>query len=217
MRLPHDKKDEILAVYDFMKATASVKPHVSLLVPTTAREDLEWWSQALSMYSGKSFFLLDKWTPAPDMQLQTDASGTVGYGAYGAGQWLSMAWTTQQLQFSIEFKELFAIVVACHTWGHEWPRQRILFQCDNEAVVYCIKSGTSRSKTVMSLIRSLYHVCIKHNFLVSAVHIPGVKNCIADALSRDLLQKFKMLAPTAEVQPTTPILPLLPTQGSPTK
>ena len=256
MRLPHDKKDEILAtvhrilssnrvnkrelasvvgklsfasraivagrtflrrLYDFMKATASVKPHVSLLVPTTARDDLEWWSQALSMYSGKSFFLLDKWTPAPDMQLQTDASGTVGYGAYCAGKWLSMAWTPQQLQFSIEFKELFAIVVACHTWGHEWPRQRILFQCDNEAVVYCIKSGTSRSKTVMSLIRSLYHVCIKHNFLVSAVHIPGVKNCIADALSRGLLQKFKTLAPTAEVQPTTPILPLLPTQDSPTE
>ena len=40
------------------------------------------------------------------MQLQTDASGTVGYGAYCAGKWLSMAWTTQQLQFSIEFKDL---------------------------------------------------------------------------------------------------------------
>ena len=256
MRLPHDKKDEILAtvhrilssnrvnkrklasvvgklsfasraiiagrtflrwLYDFMKATASVKPHVSLLVPATARDDLEWWSQALSMYSGKSFFPLDKWTPAPDMQLQTDASGTVRYDAYCAGEWLSMGWTPQQLRFSIEFKELFAIVIACHIWEHKWPRQRILFQCDNEAVVYCIKSGTSRSKTVMSLICSLYHVCIKHNFVVSAVHIPGVKNCIADALSRRLLQKFKTLAPTAEVQPTTPILPLLPTQDSPTE
>ena len=96
MRLPHNKKDEILStvhrilssnrvnkrelasvvgklsfasraivaghtfirrLYDFIKATASIKPHVSLLVPTTARDDLEWWSQALSMYSGKSFFL----------------------------------------------------------------------------------------------------------------------------------------------------------------
>ena len=248
MRLPSDKKDDILAtvlrilstnrvtkrelasvvgklsfasraipagrtflrrMYDFMKATATVKTHTSLLLPASAQDDMKWWSQALTMYPGKSFFLLDRWTPAPDMQLQTDASGTIGYGAFYCGKWLSAQWTPEHLPLSIEFKELYAIVVACHTWGQEWPRQRIMFQCDNEAVVQCIKSGTCRSKAVMSLIRSLYWVCIKYNFLVSATHVPGVTNTVADALSRGLLQKFKTLAPQANLEPDLPVSPHL--------
>ena len=61
----------------------------------------------------------------------------------------------------------------------------------------------------MALIRCLYYTCVTHNFLVSAVHVPGITNTIADALSRGLLQKFKALAPTAMPQPDNPILPQL--------
>ena len=196
-------------LYDFTKATSSTRPHISLLVPNSAREDLEWWSHALSIYAGKSFFLLDKWTLAPDMFLQTDASGTWGYGAFYKGRWLSSQWSQDQLPLTIDFKELCAIVVACQTWGHDWQRRRVLFQCDDQAVVLCIKSGTCRSKPVMALIRCLYYTCVTHNFLVSAVHVPGITNTIAGALSRGVLQKFNALAPTAMSQPDNPILPQL--------
>jgi len=183
-------------LYDLMRATQDT-PSLVLRLPAAVLEDLTWWLEALTAWNGKSFLLFNEWTPAPDFELQTDASGSWGYGAYFQGRWLNGSWPEELQLLSIEFKELYAIVTACHTWGHEWTRRRIRFHCDNAAVVACIKSGTSRSEPIMKLIRSLYHVSVKHSFLVSAVHIPGVANTIADSLSRNQLQSFRRLAPTA--------------------
>ena len=119
-----------------------------------------------------------------DLQLQTDASGTIGFGAFFNGRWFRGDWSSQQLELSITFKELFAIVAACATWGVEWLRLRVEFQCDNQAAVECLKTGTSRSPAVMALIRTLYSICVMHNFLVRASYLPGISNTIADALCR---------------------------------
>ena len=146
---------------------------------------------------------------SPDFQVQTDATGTLGYGAYFQGRWIYGQWTEKMLPLSIEFKELYAIVAACYTWGHQWKHRRILFHCDNSAAVACMKSGTSRSPHVMRLIRSLYHVFVKYDFLARAIHIPGVSNTIADSLFRNLLQTIRRLAPSAAAQPDTPVLPQL--------
>ena len=197
-------------LYDFMRATSSAKPYLSLILPDSACDDLVWWAEALTSYSRRSFFSFDKWTPAHDMQLQTDASGSIGFGAVYNGKWLHGTWDSAHVPLSITFKELYAIVVACHTWGHEWTRRRIMFQCDNTAVVQCIKTGICRSKPVLALIRSLYWLCVKYSFLISASHIQGVTNTLADALSRGSLQSFKILAPTASPSATPPVLPQLP-------
>ena len=188
-------------LYDFMRATPSAKPYLSLILPGSVCDDLVWWAEALTSYSGR---------PAHDMQLQTDASGSIGFGTVYNGKWLHSTWDSAHLPLSITFKELYAIVVACHTWGHEWTRRRIMFQSDNTAVVQCIKTGTCRSKPVMALIRSLYWLCVKYSFLISASHIQGVTNTLADALSRGLLQSFKILAPTASPSAMPPVLPQLP-------
>ena len=84
--------------------------------------------------------------------------------------------------------------------GVEWQRMRILVYCDNEAVVACLTSGTSRSPPpppVMSLLRDLFHICALFGFMLSAKHIPGVTNKAADALSRFDLQGFRRAVPTA--------------------
>lgn len=46
------------------------------------RLDIHWWTAFATPWSGHSFFLLPDWTPAPDLDLYTDSSGTIGYGAY---------------------------------------------------------------------------------------------------------------------------------------
>ena len=171
--------------------------------------DLSWWHGNLQTWNGKSFFLLEAWTPAAHLQLQTDASGLCGFGAYYNGRWLRGDWQESQQSEHITYKELYAIVVACNIWASEWTRKRIEFECDNMAVVEIIKSGTSRSPPVMTLVRALYSICVKHNFLVRAVHIPGTDNAIADALSRNLLQVFRRLVLTAAAEPDTPVLPHL--------
>jgi len=73
--------------------------------------------------------------------------------------------------------------------------------------VDCVRSGTSKSRPVMELLRHLFFVCAQHNFAISAVHIAGAANTIADALSRFCMQVFRQHAPQARVVADTAILP----------
>ena len=198
----------IRRMYDLMRATEAHKP-VMLRLPDPVLHDFSWWSEALQYRNRKSFFHHKDWTPAPDFHLQTDASGAWGYSAHFQGRWTQSTWSASQQLLSIEFNELYAITVAFHTWGSEWTHRRIQFHCDNSAVVAVIKSGTSRSSDIMKLVRSLYHISARHNFLVTAEHMPGIANSIADAISRNLHHKFRQLARSAAVQPDSPILPQL--------
>ena len=63
--------------------------------------------------------LKSEWSLAPDMELYTDASNT-GYGAFWAGKWFNTTWAPPQLNLSIAWAELYAILVACATWGMQW-------------------------------------------------------------------------------------------------
>ena len=67
-----------------------------------------------------------------------------GWGAYWNGRWILSHWSSSQDNMDITWKELFAIVVAVHTWGSSWSRQKILFHCDNRAVVDIWDKGSTR-------------------------------------------------------------------------
>lgn len=93
--------------------------------------------------------------------------------------------------------------MAAATWGEHWSTKRVLFLCDNEAVVAILRSGTSRSSDIMELVRSLHLCAATFNFYYSAKHVPGIDNSIADSLSRFNMQAFRQLAPQADATPTT--------------
>ena len=91
---------------------------------------------------------------------------------------------------------LESIVMAVHTWESLWQRQKILFHCNNQAVVSVWKAGSTKAKETMALIRLLYYSAAKHNISVCTAHIAGAKNNIADCLSRFQQVKFKKLRST---------------------
>ena len=118
------------------------------------------WSHFLQHWNGKSFFMEDHSTDAPDLCLYTDASGAHGYGAYFQGHWFRGDWTLSQKlvtnnDTSIAYQELFPIILAASVWGHAWSQKRILFYCDNEAMVTAINKCTSRSPLMAKLLRKL--------------------------------------------------------------
>ena len=84
---------------------------------------------------------------------------------------------------SIEWQELFPIVVACAIWFPYFTGKRIQFWCDNKSVVAILNSGRSRAPRIMDLLRFLVVISMKHNFFIRACHVPGLSNEIADALS----------------------------------
>ena len=142
---------------------------------------------------GQPFFM----TPNGCLQLYMDASGTLGYGA---GLWVMVQskWPQHVISMPIEWNELYAIVMACEAWGRHWAGKRILFHYDYKAVVTEVwQSGLSHSTQLMRLVRALFFIAANGNFHVLIRHIAGVDNCIANALPRPQVQKFRQLAPQA--------------------
>ena len=182
--------------------------HHHVTINSEARADLNWWRQFLPEWPGSSLFLQSEWSLAPDMQLHTDASNT-GYGAFWAGKWFNSTWSPAQLSLSIAWKELYAILVACATWGSQWKGMRILFHCDNAAVVQIWQRGSCKCRELMVLVRTLFFLAAKGEYHVSISHIPGIQNTIADHLSRFSMQAFRLAAPHAQPLPCQPHIPAL--------
>ena len=173
------------------------------------RLDTQWWEAFTTPWTGRSFFLLSDWTPAPDLELFTESSGSIGFGAYCGGDWFNGHWPPELASHSIQYKELYPIVLAAAVWGHRWTTLKICMLCDNQAIVHSLISGSSHCPHIMHLLRNLFYIGVIGNFTISAQHIPGVHNIIADSLSRFNMQVFRTHAPAAAPLPT-PLPPACP-------
>ena len=80
--------------------------------------------------------------------------------------------------------------------------KKVVFHCDNAAVVEIINNQTCKCPRVMDLVRPLVLQCMRLNTTIKSKHIPGVKNTIADAISRFNTQIFRLNAPAADRLPT---------------
>ena len=171
--------------------------HVKL--SEACRSDLSMWSTFLSSWNGVSFFLNDDITLAADMHLFTDAT-PLSFGGFFQNQWFQGYFPPELASdgTSMALCELYPIVMACILWGHTWSRKRILFHCDNLGTAEIITKGRSKIKTIMTLMRKLTYHSAMNNYVI---HIAGVHNNIADALSRFQMQKFRALAPHAALLP----------------
>ena len=96
--------------------------------------------------------------------------------------------------------ELFAVVSAAAAWGHLWARKRIIFNCDAGAVVAALHKHRSKATSSMTLIRHLDYLAATHGFDYKCVHIAGVKNIVADPLSRGSIDLFSQALPTADAE-----------------
>ena len=131
-------------------------------------------------------------------QLTSDASGGWGCGGYtSTGQWFQLQWPESWQSVHITVKELVPIVIACVLWGNAWKGKTIRCRCDNAAVVAIVRSGTSKHQLVMHLMRCLFFFVAVYQVYLEPVHLPGVRNEAADALSRDNVPRFMQLVPDA--------------------
>ena len=109
--------------------------HHHIRLTKEVRLDMYWWVNFLPQWSGTSCILETKWTTTISMNLYTDASGTLGWGAYWSGRWLQAHWSLNDCKKDIVWKELFAIAAAVNSWGHYWRRKKVLFHCDSLSVI----------------------------------------------------------------------------------
>jgi hypothetical protein len=78
-------------------------------------------------------------------------------------------------------------------------------KCDNTAAVAVVNSRTSRDGDMMHLLRCLFFIEAKYDFMLVALHIPGVLNDLADDISRNRAVSF--LSKVPDTQPSPDLLP----------
>ena len=164
------------------------------------RIDLAWWQCFVQDWNGVSF--LPTSTSCPVCTVASDASGWWGCGAWFACQWFQVPWDASTCVLPIAVKELLPILVDGAVWGHTWSGHRVQCLCDNQAVVACLRSRTSRHPQLMHLLRNLVYVEAHFEFHLSPQSIDTHANHLADDLSRNSAFSFLSKVPHASPSPT---------------
>ncbi|XP_071089117.1 uncharacterized protein [Haliotis cracherodii] len=164
------------------------------------------WLTFLTNYNGISVFQDQLWVDSDFLQLFSDAAGGAGFGAYMQGKWFNGAWPPQWVTDGttrdLTLLELFPITLAIQIWGKQLANKKVLFYCDNQAVVTIINKQSTKAPRVMSLLRRLILQCLRYNIMFKAKYVCSTANTIADALSRFQLKRFREAAPAADQNPT---------------
>ena len=177
------------------------RPHHHIRLSREARSDIEWWYQFAGTWNGVSILRAQK-QEQPHIVVTSDASGRWGCGAFFDQKWFQLQWASSMQDSNITIKELVPIVLAAAVWGKEWYGLTVQARCDNSAVVAILNWGNSQDPEVMHLIRCLAFIKAKFQICLFASHIQGIKNNLADALSRNNMSYFRIHHPQAETKPT---------------
>jgi hypothetical protein len=159
-----------------------------------ARKDLHAWLVFLDSFNGAVMCLPSVWVTADTLALYTDASGFACAGVF-ENKWFMVEFPPTWTDTNIAIKELLPIMVSIKLWARQLANKRVLFYSDNEAVVAVLNKTSSKDVLMMSLIRDIVTVGLVNNIVFHARHIPGVNNCVADALSRLQVTKARQLVP----------------------
>ena len=80
--------------------------------------------------------------------------------------------------------EMYAVVVACRLFADYMSGQHWRVRTDNAACEAWLMRGVRSSELVAGWLAELMGLCLRHGFRLSAKHIAGAQNRVADALSR---------------------------------
>ena len=149
-----------------------------VLLSKEAPEELDWWQNHLTNWNGRTVSR----TPA-QVVIQSDASLT-GWGAVCEGVSTGGSWDPQE-QLHINCLELLVAELAMKTFLKSRRGISVLLQLDNStAVAYINNRGGTVSPVLTSLAKSLWLWALERDIIITAQHIPGVSNGIADGESR---------------------------------
>ena len=181
-------------LYSFVKPNMMAHHHVR--INREMREDLNMWIKFLrdpGVYC-RPFLDFSQVLMADELQWTTDASGTIGVGGTWDSHWFYGFWHKTFLSEqkpSIEYQELFGVMISIYLWGKHFRNKRICLLCDNQGVVAMINNSTSSCKNCMVLIRKITLVCLTLNLRVFASYISTKDNFLSDSLSRGRILKFR--------------------------
>ena len=101
----------IRPLIDLSKSVVKLSHHISL--NHEARQDIQWWADYLPSWNGRYKILDSTTTTCHTLDIFADASGEIGLGIFYKGRWVSEKWPDLVKPYSIQWKELYPIYLAC--------------------------------------------------------------------------------------------------------
>ena len=139
---------------------------------------LKWWLKKENFFKG---IPLDR---SDQLTLWTDAS-ELGWGAHLDSLQTRGVWDPEQKKRHINWLEMKAVQLALISFLPQVEGKNVLIRTDNSTVVaYINKEGGTRSLPLCLLTWEIFSWTDKYKINLTAAHIPGKRNVIADNLSR---------------------------------
>ncbi len=143
------------------------------------RDELLWWRENLLSHNGKNIR-----NPPVDLTITSDAS-KAGWGATSNGHTANGQWSPRETEEHINLLELLGAFFGLKALASNQTEVHILLEMDNStAVAYVNHMGGTHSHKLNSLAKEIWHWALARKIHLSATHIPGRSNCLADELSR---------------------------------
>ena len=174
---------------DFEKVLALTKAKGNfdavMYLSLDAKSEIQWWidnvhTQCRNIDHGKF-----------DYELTTDASkegwgAVLSTGSYsGDSRSTGGRWTVEEKQWHINVLELKAAYMGLKSFCTDSQHSHIKLNMDNTtAIAYTNHMGGSHSRQCNGIAKDVWLFCIERNIWLTAAHLPGHLNVIADEKSR---------------------------------
>ena len=180
--------------------------HAYIKLTNDFKDDLHMWLVLLQCWDGVSMFHDEDIITSNDLELYTDSSSSVGFGAYYKtnDDFFLDTWDNHPYPVSdrsLSYLELYPIAASCLTWGKFWKGKKVHFLTDNEGLVAILNRGRSHCHHINSLLRRMVVVSTLFNFTFHAQWLPSKCNTESDLLSRGRLSSFQGMVPSARQVP----------------
>ena len=180
------------------------KPYHHIHITREMKEDLRMWLLFLQNYNGVTIFIPRQPILSQDLNLYTD-SCPKGYGGTYKHHYFYGPFPTDWREYNIAVLELFPILAALKLFAHDMKNKHVVIHTDNHAVADVLTSKTSKHLQLLSMLRSIVLHSLLFNIQITAKHISGKTNVLADALSRNNHTLIMLQEAQMQKQPT--ILP----------
>ena len=159
----------------------------SMKLSTAARKELQWWVENIDT-------ALKPVSPGkPKVTITTDAS-PIGWGAECGGVCTGGHWSASEGDQHINPLELLAIGLGLKTFSKQLRNTHIRIRTDNTTALASVNHmGTSHSNKCNFLAKQIWEWCINRAIWLSAAHIAGKHNVIADKESRRELRQSEWM------------------------
>jgi hypothetical protein len=162
---------------------------------------LQWWDAAVSCNNGTTQLYInqsgmyDRWSwsgsfgddvPSDVVQGFTDAC-PLGGGYLWGSERFRFLWSSRERRHHINVLEAETILRMLRADASSLDHCKLLMWCDNMVTVKAVRKGTSKSPLLTKIVREIRLICLQHKISLCVHHIAGVKNPLADGLSRGLV------------------------------